>query len=293
MNLTIEQINAAQNNDIAAVEAVVRATEDRVLQIAGAAAKQVAAGGHGYTDLRDELAQVGRITVWEALPRFAGETVDRFFGFIYASVNAKILEARNNELNPGTGVDRDARSIFSQMMKLTDGDAFAAEKLAQTEPPARKRLSADRAQAARLAYQGARSMDQHERSNSNATLGDMLADMPADLVTADDLNSLDRQAKAQHVHDTLAQLGDLQRNVLNLSFGIGGAEFHGYKTGATDYQGMADTLDTTVVYVRTARSKAYDRFATLWIRDYAASEDEAETLRQAAATEKTRRSGLL
>lgn len=157
--LTMDQVRAAQANDLAATAAVVEATESRVKRLAEKAARRMSNGGDTYMNAREEFEQVGRIAVWESLPRFTGDSVDVFMGFIYATAEAALLDAVREERHGGAGVDPDAMKIFASMLEMADGDVYLAEKLSQTVPPKGRRLSADRANAARMAWQGSASLD--------------------------------------------------------------------------------------------------------------------------------------
>jgi hypothetical protein len=61
------------------------------------------------------------------------------------------------------------------MVERAEGDLFLAEQLAQTIPPKGKRLSADRANAARLAWQGNASLDQQSGDDDTALIFTLIA----------------------------------------------------------------------------------------------------------------------
>jgi hypothetical protein len=65
--------------------------------------------------------------------------------------------------------------VFMSMMELADNDAHKAEALAQTEPAKGLRLSAERAKAARVAWQGNVSIDQPNGDDESPSLADTLA----------------------------------------------------------------------------------------------------------------------
>jgi RNA polymerase sigma factor (sigma-70 family) len=163
--ITITTIRAAQNNDMAAIAEVVEATEPTITRLAGKAAQRM---NGSFADYREEFAQVGRAVMWEALKRFAGETEAEFFGFTIKTVESALYDAVRSEKNGGAGIDKDAVWVFSTMLAKADGDPYKAAKLAQTEPPKGDRLSADRADAARLAYQGAASLDAPVHGDADA-----------------------------------------------------------------------------------------------------------------------------
>ncbi|MGW6754555.1 hypothetical protein [Streptomyces sp. NPDC055006] len=188
--LTFAQILAAQNSDpaalgerMAATSAVVAATESRVVKLAQSAARRMAPGGPRYMDYVDQFTQDGRVAVWEALSRFKGDSVDVFFGFIYSTVETKLLDAVRSERNPGAGVDEDAVKVFGKMLVMAEGDVYLAERFARTIPKTKDRLGAGRAQAARLAWQGTSSIDKPSGSNESS-VSDTLA-APQDEIPAE------------------------------------------------------------------------------------------------------------
>lgn len=169
--LTIDAIRTAQGNDIesaAALSEILEATASRVDGLAAKAAHRMAATGDRLESYREEFAQVGRIAVWEALPRFTGETVDSFYAFVYSTVESKLMDAARWERNGAAGADKDAVIIFGSALEEAKGDVYLAEKLAQTSPPKGKRLSADRANAARLSWQGTIYLDRPTESGSDS-----------------------------------------------------------------------------------------------------------------------------
>jgi hypothetical protein len=170
--LTVQTILAAQANDTDAVREVCSATEATINRLAGKAAQRMGQGQ--YSHYRDEFAQVGRLAMWECLSRFNGDNEAEFFGYLIKTVESALYDAVRSEKNGGAGIDKDAVWIYSQMIVKADGDPFKAAKLAQTEPKAGDRLSADRAHAARLAYHGAVSLDA-PTGDDDATLADSLA----------------------------------------------------------------------------------------------------------------------
>jgi len=157
--ITVDIIRAAQDNDIAATALIIEATDSRIAGLASKAAHRMAATGDRLDAYREEFTQIGRIAVWESLPRFTGDSVDGFMAFMYATVADKLKDAAREERNGAAGADKDAVKTFGAMLRETDGNVFEAERRVQTDLPAGKRLSADRANAARLAWQGSESLD--------------------------------------------------------------------------------------------------------------------------------------
>ncbi|MFE0692750.1 sigma-70 family RNA polymerase sigma factor [Streptomyces sp. NPDC058869] len=177
--LSIDTIHAAQNNDLAAVAEVIKATESRVEVLAGKAALRIAPHrGPRFVDYRDEFIQVGRVAVWEALGRFTDTTVDAFERYAYTTIERTLKDAVRAERNGAAGADADAMKVLAAMVEAADGDVYEAARLAQTLPPKGKRLSAERAEAARMAWQGAVSIDRVTSAanfaESEGTLADTL-----------------------------------------------------------------------------------------------------------------------
>ncbi|MEU3686962.1 hypothetical protein [Streptomyces narbonensis] len=298
--LTMDQVRAAQDNDIAATTAVIEATESRVVRLAEKAARRMSNGGDTYMNMRDEFEQVGRIAVWESVSRFNGDTVDSFFGFIYSTVEAALLDAVRDERNGGAGADHNAVKTFASMLEMADGDVFLAEKLAQTVPPAGQRLSADRANAARLSWQGSSSLDVPTRQSqwaesdysfkTGGTQGGTVAEalespygVPDDLVTSGDISREESRVKHAVVTSILEVMGQNQRDVIRHSFGIGGVTFYGHGAAGDD-EGLAEELGLTVAQVRPARSKGLKAFAKRYVKTVEASDPErAEAMALAAA----------
>lgn len=176
--LTIDTIRAAQANDLDAVTEVIKATESRINVLAGKAAQRMSPhGGARAANYREEFAQVGRVAVWELLSRFTDTTAEAFLRLTYTTVENKLKDAVREERNGNAGADENAVKVFAAMLEAADGDVYEAAKLAQVIPPKGKRLSADRAEAARLAWQGAVPLDKvvnNEDPDQNGSLADML-----------------------------------------------------------------------------------------------------------------------
>jgi RNA polymerase sigma factor (sigma-70 family) len=177
--LTIETIRAAQDNDLAAVTAVIEWTESRVQRHAEIAARRIAPhGGAAFANYREEFVQIARIAVWDSLSRFTDGTVDAFERYAFTTIENKMKDEVRSARNSGGAVDENAMKTFSAMVEAADGDVYEAAKLCQTIPPKGRRLSADRAEAARLAWQGNVSIDKpmggHGSVLENSTLADFL-----------------------------------------------------------------------------------------------------------------------
>jgi RNA polymerase sigma factor (sigma-70 family) len=295
--LTLDTIKAAQNNDLTATGQVIAATESRITKLAGKAARRMATNGDRFAEYAEEFEQVGRIAVWESLSRFTGDTVDSFFAFMYATVENKLMDSVREERNGATGADHDAVKVFASMLPMADGDVYLAEKLAQTVPPKGRRLSADRANAARMAWQGADSLDApapvaegHGEGDIYGTLGETLSNtygVPEDLITTDDLNKEDRRVKHALVNGILDSMGDGQRHVIRASFGIDPVPLYGYGANHNDDELAAD-MGTTVLKVRDARTKGLKSFAKRYVKAVATTPERAEEMTAAAAKNLTR-----
>jgi RNA polymerase sigma factor (sigma-70 family) len=172
MSLTVAQIRSAQTNDLAGITAVLAEMEERVSRLAAQAARRIDG------NLREDFEQDAREALFLALPRYdldkvSGDPVDGFLGFLYTTI-AEVLKDRVREQRY-VGVDKDAVKTFMSVLGDAEGDPYKAAKLA-TALPKGERLSADRADAARLAWQGAVSIDKgNDDENEGASLADTLA----------------------------------------------------------------------------------------------------------------------
>lgn len=294
--LTLGQIRDAQNNGLSGTSAVLEAMNGRLDKLADAAARRMFTNGYRFEEHREDFRQDAALAMFEALPRFSGDTVDGFFGFMWATVEGVLLDKVRSMRNQGA--DADAIKVFASMLEKADGDVFLAEKFAQTVPPKGRRLSADRAEAARLAWQGTASLDLPAIGNADqlhysvsgggsntGTVGEALADsmgLPEDLLTADDITSEERRQKHAVVNAILDSMSANQAAALRHSYGIGGVECFG--TGdAGDLPGLAAKLGLEVIQARDARVKGHKSFAKRYIKAVATSEDEAKELEAAAA----------
>jgi hypothetical protein len=165
--ITIAQIRAAQANDIAGVTALLAEMDERINRLAAQAARRLPDG----TATREDFAQDAREALFLALPRVTGDSADSALGFLYASMAETLKDKVRAERYQGA--DKDAVKAFMQAYAET-GDEYAAEALVQALPKG-KRLSADRAAAARLAWQGVASIDRPNGDDESATLADTLA----------------------------------------------------------------------------------------------------------------------
>ncbi|MEV6399640.1 hypothetical protein AB0M39_33480 [Streptomyces sp. NPDC051907] len=284
--LALSTVRAAQNKDLEAITQVIAATEGRISVLARKAARRMAESGPRHEDYREEFEQIGRIAVWEALGRFDEAVTADFLGFAYSTVETTLLNATRAEHNQGA--DPDAAKVFLSMLNMADSDPYLAEKLAQTVPPAGRRLSADRAHAARLAYQGADSLDvpaPGTTSDEPWEPGTSTYGVPDDLITPDDVSREERRVKHAIVNGILDTMGDGQAYVLRATYGIEPVAFY----GNTNEEELAGDMGTTPKAVREARSKGLKSFGKRYIKVGAKSPDHAVELTAAMAKNLTRK----
>ncbi|WP_030244166.1 sigma-70 family RNA polymerase sigma factor [Streptomyces sp. NRRL S-350] len=269
IDLTEQQIRDAQNNDLDAVTAMVKATEERVVQLAR---RYASTGGRVDPELVDDLAQVGRITVWEAISRFRGETVAEFFTFIDRTLCGAMSDERKTETRQG--VSRQAAADFERALSLAGGDPYEAEFLATTtEAMGARRMSEDAAYAARLSYQGVRYLEAPLTTTGNVfpgeeaggvrTIGEWLADrlaVPMDLLEPSDFERDRREQTRERVHATLDRMGEQQGHVLKALTGIDPVGYYG-----TEHDDeLARDMGIPRARISVIRSKGKDRFRVLW-----------------------------
>lgn len=254
LNITPEQLADAKNNDLAAVSAVIAATEDRVQYHARSYATNA---GNLDRDLAEDLAQIGRIAVWEILSRFQGDSVGEFFSFMDRSVSGAMDDERRRATRQGVS-ERAARD-FETALSLAGGDPYDAEKLAQTDAMGARKMSADLALSARLAWHGSLALDA-PRGVEGGTLADTLV---ADVRDADaDRAQERRRVTAKAVHRALDKLGTRANHILKGTFGIDGpVPFFGEGNDAE----FAEYLGVTNVGLRSQRRKAKERFREVYL----------------------------
>ncbi|MEU9388689.1 sigma factor [Streptomyces sp. NPDC048324] len=263
IDLSEAQIAAAKANDLDAITAVAQATEERVKQLAW---KYATGGGRTDQTLAEDLAQEGRIAVWEGLSRFNGHTVAEFFTFIDRTLKGVMSDTRKEETRQG--VSRSVAAAFERALSLAGGDPYEAEWLATTkEAMGDRRLSEDTAYAARLSYQGVEYLDAplgETENGETVTLADRLAveaEVPADLLEPNDFARERSKQTGVKVRKTLRKMGEQQRTVLMGLTGILPVDFYG--TERDDE--LSRDHGIPLHQVRIVRSKGKDRFAELWL----------------------------
>ena len=168
--MKIDIIRAARTEDTAFTSVLI-SMDSRIKRLVGQAAARMPTGQYAF--YADEFTQVARLAVWDAVQRYTEDSVEGFQRFAYVTIDGCLKDAVRGERHQTTGVNSDAMKVFSAMIIATDGDVYEAEKLAQTVPPKGRRLSRDRAHAARLAWQGAASLSMPIGGEaSGMTLGD-------------------------------------------------------------------------------------------------------------------------
>lgn len=267
IELTCQQIADAKRNDLRAVTAVIQATDRHVMTLAR---KYARAQGAPDRELTQELAQIGRTALWDALGRFQGDTVPSFITFIHRTLNGTLSAARKRETRHG--ISRSAAQDFEYALRHSGGDPYEAERVAtDADVMGARRMSRDMAHAARLSWQGPGSLDHlitlddGERIPFGETVADS-APGPEEIITADprDLPDLRRKALRTRVHDVLAQLGDQQRAVLKATFGI--APYDCFGTDNDEL--MAAHLGIPPERIRSIRTRAKRRFRHLWLSGF-------------------------
>lgn len=264
IEITLETIEAAKNNDLSAVTEVVRVTDERVVQLAR---KYATTGGRTDADLAEDLAQIGRIAVWESLSRFQGATAAELFTFVDRTVSGKLADER--KMATRQGVSLDTAKWFEHALTLASGDPYEAEKIAQdVEIMGRRRLSKDMAYAARLSWQGIDSIDApyvgdvSEGNHSYAERIPATYGLPEDLIESEDLNRGHREETRKAVRNALGKMGDIQANVLRGTYGIAPAPF---ELGTENEDLLADWAGVARDQVRSRRTKAKISFRKVYL----------------------------
>jgi len=213
--LTSEDMLAARDGS-AGFEKVYTQVQPIIGALAYRSASQVGASGAFLTDLRDELEAAASAFLWDLILRFEPRSTD-IGAYIVASIDTHLRDARREILSPGA--DPDAMKLFLRALRSPeiDGDTRAAER-AIVGP----KCSADRAYAARMAYEGAVSLDMPVRSSDyHTTLADTIADERA-YVPGEELETNEARAQRNRmVRDTLELMSPLQASILSAFYGVG------------------------------------------------------------------------
>ncbi len=259
--LTHAQITDAKNNDLNAVSSVIRETDQLVCR---RARKFATTNGHTDADLIEDLAQVGRIAVWQAIGDFSGNDPEQFMAHVDQSITRAMADERREATRPGVSVYTAKR--FEAALCQAAGDPYDAEKIAASEEMGSDKLSPDLARAARLSWLGLDSLDRPLNRGdfgSDYTLGDAIAQeigVPADLVDSADIASHRRRVVREQVHRALGLLSDRQRHVLKADHGISPVGFYGDQPDAV----LADDMGVTAEQLKQARKNGKKRFFELY-----------------------------
>jgi DNA-directed RNA polymerase specialized sigma subunit len=269
IDLTPEQIAAAKALDIPATEAVCKATEERVTQLAR---QYATTGGRVNADLAEELAQIGRIAVWESLSRFAGTSVAQFFTFVDTTIKGVMSDARKVETRPG--VTRQAAADFERALSMAGGDPYEAEKVAQSAAMGARKMSREMAYAARLSWQGVEYLDAPMGGNDgdeSVTLGEKIASsigLTDDLIEDADIVSFRKRDIRDRVRAIVARMGEQRRYVLAGTYGLPFAPYYGEDHDAE----MAADLGVPRTQIKAIRWHAKDSFRKSWLKGASAEE---------------------
>ncbi|MEV7360378.1 sigma-70 family RNA polymerase sigma factor [Kitasatospora sp. NPDC091276] len=262
-HLTIDQLYAAKANDMDAISAVITETDALVI---GRARNFATQAGRLDQDLAEDLAQAGRMVVWDSLRTFEGTTPEQFMTYITRAMTSAMRDHRREITRPG--VTAQTAKDFDLALTLAAGDPYEAVRIASTAEMGPRRMEPDRANAALLAWLGMDSLDRPWVLDTgevpSVTLGDVVATIaavPVDLVEAADFETTRRTVIRDQVHRTLGLLSDRQRHVLKADHGI--APVRDYAAHGGDAE-LADEMGITRKAVHEARCKAQKRFGELY-----------------------------
>jgi RNA polymerase sigma factor (sigma-70 family) len=253
INITVEQIRAAADNDLNAITEVLAELEPRIGQLAYKHSTNA--------DMAEDMAQIGRIRAWKCLETFQGSTVGEFFAYVDKYVSGDMSAHRRTETRQG--VSPSTASRFERCLSECGGDPYAAEREATRTDGVlgREALSQDMANAARLSWQGSAYLDAPATADG-ISLGDLLADtlgVPVDLLEAADIDRERRRVIRDQVHATLARMGRQQAFVLRATYGIEPVPHMERDSEIAESLGILDSRVTVI------RHKAKARFRELYL----------------------------
>jgi hypothetical protein len=223
MALTAATIQDAKTGDLEAVQAVTAATDRIISSLALEAANKGGKGHLHVASLKEELEAEGRLALWEAISRWEADHHSKASveTFLFQRIKGAIHECLQRTVNPGA--DLDALRVFTQCLRVAEGSLDLAAQLCTTLPEKGRRLSQERAQAAKLAYQGAKSLDAPVLGSEDGsqTLGDTLADLvpfdvPEDLVEPNDLAARQRTLRLTIFRAVFSSLPEFRQAVLRI-----------------------------------------------------------------------------
>lgn len=164
IDVTIDQIRAAQNNDVAALGHINREMEPRVGQLA----RKVA--GNADSEMIEDLEQDGRLALFECIAKFEGSTVAAFFDYSNRSMSGAMSVARKKMGR--SGVSKDTAQRFEKALRITGHDAHEAERVVQDRELMGGpywTLSPELAYAARVSWQNMEYYDAEIDGDSDRT----------------------------------------------------------------------------------------------------------------------------
>lgn len=189
--INIETVKAAQSNDIGAVTTVLEEMSSRLELLATRAARTV--GSLPFGEALEHLTSFANAALWEYLPTFKGDSIESFYRQAYRHVEGRLRSECIDLRGAAAGVAEADLNAFGAAMKRADGDPYLAESLATIHPySTRGRLSADRAHAARLAWQGSLSLDRPSRDG-----GTLMDALPLHTPDPANLEEIDTTAPAR------------------------------------------------------------------------------------------------
>ncbi|MFE9569220.1 sigma-70 family RNA polymerase sigma factor [Streptomyces sp. NPDC006692] len=258
--LTAELISAAKENDLAAISALISETEAFVLSRAIYHATSKGRLDHA---LAEDLAQVGRVSIWESLSSFEGTERGEFLNYIDRVLHSAMTEHRRSVTREG--VSTTTAKDFERAIELAAGDPYEASRIAATDAMGPRKMTRDRAYAALLSWLGTDSLDRplNDSYGEAITLADVISTecgVPADLLDAHDYETARRKTVRDQVHRVLGKLSDRQRHVLKADHGIAPVGHYGDEPDSV----LADDMGVTPYQVKQARVKGKNRFSELY-----------------------------
>ncbi|MFG2147504.1 sigma-70 family RNA polymerase sigma factor [Streptomyces sp. NPDC048696] len=260
-HLTEEMISAAKGSDGSAISALIDKLDSLIVS---RALDYATRGGRTDYDIVDDLAQAGRIRIWESLEKFEGSGRGEFLNYVEMALRSAMTEHRREITCPG--VSPATAKDFERAIEIAAGDPYAAVRIAITDAMGPRKMTRDRAYAALRSWLGTESLDhlyEDDADGELVTLGDVLASeigVPADLLEPRDYETATRKAVRSQVHRVLGLLSERQRHVLKADHGIAPVGYYGDGPDAV----LADDMGVTPYQVKQARVKGKNRFAELY-----------------------------
>ncbi|KWT60582.1 hypothetical protein ADL21_18160 [Streptomyces albus subsp. albus] len=266
------QIRAAQTGNAEATGQVLDSLEGMIYRLAEKRMAHASGLSAGYGDALDDLRQEGRVAALEALARYNPDGGAKFSTYAHTRIKGAILDTANTRSAPT--VSADAIATLKGCLGIVGGDMEAAEYLATVLPSGHHRLSATTAHMARLALEGAESLDAPLKLGTEdagaATLADSLPapeEVPADLADASDAAREDRARKHALAHALLETLHGNADRIVRMVYGFDPEPhlFDGYDANGLpipDHKAIAEALGITVATSRQTLKRALDRLRT-------------------------------